>query len=101
MTLVFETAILRKSVTLTFLFEGGFMHNLTSGFSFSNSLTENQKRRNVEQRRKDLASLNLRIGGVIKTSNGVEVIADFDNALAQIKTFSGRQYEPVEIIKVG
>lgn len=77
------------------------MYDSATSSSFYSSLIENKKRRCVEQRRKDLTTLNLRIGGVIKTPNGVEVISDFDNKLGQIKTFSGRQYEPTDIRKVG
>ncbi len=77
------------------------MYHFISSFSFSNSLAENKQRRRIEQKRKNLIALNLKIGGVIKTTNGVEVVSGFDKIRARIKTFSGRQYEPTEIVKVG
>jgi hypothetical protein len=70
--------------------------------SFYDSVTESAKRRKLQKNRKLLSLLNLEPGGVIKNPNNeVETVAEIDMAFAQVKTFSGHRYGPLEIRKVG
>lgn len=69
--------------------------------SFSDSVNESGKRRSLERNRHYLALLNPKEGGVIRTPNGIEVIAKVDTSFGQVVAFSGRCYGHLEIRKVG
>lgn len=78
------------------------MSSSMTSSSFYDSVTESAKRRKLQKNRKLLSLLNLEPGGVIKNPNNeVETVAEIDMAFAQVKTFSGHRYGPLEIRKVG
>jgi hypothetical protein len=76
------------------------MYLSANGFSLDNSVSETRKKRCLQERREELKTLNIKVGNVIKTTNGVETVSGF-NCFAQIETFSGHCYWPTEVRKVG
>jgi hypothetical protein len=76
------------------------MYLSANGFSLDNSVSETRKKRCLQERREELKTLNIKVGNVIKTTNGVETVSGF-NSFAQIETFSGHRYFPTDIRKVG
>jgi hypothetical protein len=78
------------------------MYSPATNLFISDSISESRKRRRLQKNRKLLALLNLKFGGFIKNlNNEVEMISQIDMAFAQVKTFSGHRYGPLEIRKVG
>jgi hypothetical protein len=77
------------------------MYSPSTNLFLSDSISESGKRRKLRINRKLLVLLDLEPGRVVKTINGPETISEIDMAFAQIKTFSGHRYGPLEIRKVG